>query len=655
MFDTNFGARKLHIINRRMFILGAAKVIVFTGIIARLFSLQISENKKYLTLSDKNRLREWRLPPVRGEFVDYFGNIVASNLKVYQLHVIPEEVENFKYLMLRLSEILKINSNELNKIKAKKKKQKPWETLVISENLTWEQFTRVNYFLHDLIGAKPVLSISRHYPFGDNYTHILGYVSEASENDILKSEVIKRNHVPGLKVGKTGLEKSFEEKLIGENGVQRYEVNAYGKRIRQIDHKKGKKGKKIKLTIDTEIQKLSNKLLKNVAGSISVMDIYTGEILAMHSSPSFDPNLFLFGISHDDWYLIRNNPLKPLVNKTLSGLYSPGSTLKPIVALSALENNIINKNFKVNCTGKIEMYGQTYHCWKKKGHGTVSLKEAMKQSCDTYFYEIARKLGVDRLKETAIKFGLGEKVLQDVFSNEKKGLIPNTQWKKDNLGKNWVIGETLITGIGQGYTQTTPLQLCLMTAQLANGGHKIYPKITVNENDETYEEAEKFIKKNQKINKELNSGLVESSQEIFSFIKDKRHETLYKNSENIKLIQEAMFASTNEVRGTSYSSRIKNTKYQFAGKTGTSQVKRITAAERELDLNTSEIPYNERDHALFIAFGPYKKPRYALSIVIEHGGSGSSTAAPIAKKLFKLIIDRHELREKIRIQKIQKT
>jgi len=655
MFDTNFGARKLHIINRRMFILGAAKIIVFTGIIARLFSLQISDNKKYLTLSDKNRLREWRLPPIRGEFVDYFGNVIASNLKVYQLHVIPEEVENFRYLILRLSEILKLNSNELNKIRAKKKKQKPWETLVISENLTWEQFTRINYFLYDLVGAKPVLSISRNYPFGDNYTHILGYVSEASKNDILKSEVIKRNHVPGLKVGKTGLEKSFEEQLIGVNGVQRYEVNAYGKRIRQIDHKKGKKGKKIKLTVDTEIQKLSNKLLKNVAGSISVMDIYTGEILAMHSSPSFDPNLFLFGISHDDWQLIRNNPLKPLVNKTLSGLYSPGSTLKPIVALSALENNIINKNFKVKCTGKIEMYGQTYHCWKKKGHGIVSLKEAMKQSCDTYFYEIARKLGVDRLKETAIKFGLGEKVLQDVFSNEKKGLIPNTQWKKDNLGKSWVIGETLITGIGQGYTQTTPLQLCLMTAQLANGGHKIYPKITVNENDETYEEVEKFIKKNQKINKELNSGLVESSQEIFSFIKDKRHETLYKDYENIKLIQEAMFASTNEVRGTSYSSRIKNTKYQFAGKTGTSQVKRITAVERELDLNTSEIPYNERDHALFIAFGPYKKPRYALSIVIEHGGSGSSTAAPIAKKLFKLIVDRHELREKIRIQKIQKT
>jgi len=648
MFGENFSARKLQAINRRMFILGVAKVTVFTGIFIRLFSLQINDNKKYLTLSDKNRLREWRLPPIRGEFVDYFDTVVADNSEVYQLHVTPEEVENFRYLILRLKNILALSNREFKKILKQKKKQKSWETIVISDNLTWEQFVKVNYYLYDLVGAKPIVSVSRNYPFADNYTHVLGYVSEASKEDILKNETIKNHHVPGLKVGKTGLEKAFEENLIGLNGVERYEVNAYGKRIKQIDYKAGQKGKKIKLTIDTEIQKLANSLLKGTSGSISVMDIYTGDILAMQSSPSFDPNLFLFGISQDDWQLIRNNPLKPLVNKTLSGLYSPGSTIKPIVALSALENNIVNKDFKVNCTGKIEMYGQTYHCWKKKGHGVVNLKEAMKQSCDTYFYEISRKLGVDRLKETAIKFGLGEKVLKEIFNNEKKGLVPSTEWKKNNLGKGWLIGETLITGIGQGYIQTTPLQLCLMTAQLANGGHKIYPKITVNENDETYEEAQSIIKKNYKINKEIFRGINESSEGLFSFIKEKKHETLYKNFDNIKLIQEAMFASTNEVRGTSYSSRIKNPKYQFAGKTGTSQVKRITEKDRKLNLKTFEIPYKDRDHALYIAFGPYKKPRYALSIVIEHGGSGSSTAAPIAKKLFKLIVDRHELREEVR-------
>jgi len=654
MQSNHFGGEKLLTINRRMFIIGAAKFVVFTGIIIRLFSLQITENKKYRTLSDKNRLREWRLPPVRGEFLDYFGNVVAGNLKVYQLHVVPEQVENFKSLMLRLKELLNLSDKQFNKIIKKKNSQKSWETLIVSDNLTWEQFTKINFFLHELTGAKPVLSVSRDYPLSENYTHVLGYVSMASEKDILNNEVIKNNHVPGLRVGKTGLEKSFENDLIGSNGVQRYEVNAYGKRINQIDHEEGTQGKTIKLTIDTEVQKLSNELLKDVAGSISVMDIYTGDIIAMHSSPSFDPNLFLFGISQDDWQLIRNNPLKPLVNKTLSGLYSPGSTIKPIVALSALENDVVSTKFKVNCTGKTEMYGQTYHCWKKKGHGVVDLKNAMKVSCDTYFYEIARKLGVDRLKQTALKFGLGERVLNEIYSNEKKGLVPDTQWKKNALGKGWVIGETLITGIGQGYLQTTPLQLCLMTAQLANGGYKIYPKITSSNDDVPFEVIKSQIDENYKNFTESKKGLTEASEQLLSFIKEKKHQPLFRNPENIKFIQNAMFVSTNEVRGTSYSSRIKDPKYQFAGKTGTSQVKRITERDRELDLKTIEIPYNERDHALYVAFGPYKDPRYALSVLVEHGGSGSVAAAPIAKKLFKLIIDRHEEREKIRKEKLLK-
>ena len=259
------------------------------------------------------------------------------------------------------------------------------------------------------------------------------------------------------------------------------------------------------------------------------------------------------------------------------------------------------------------MYGQTYHCWKKEGHGFLSLKNAMKQSCDSYFYEVARKLGVDRLSETAKKFGLGKEVFYGLFENEKSGLVPNTEWKKNVLGRNWLLGETIITGIGQGYIQTTPIQLCLVAAQIGNGGYKIYPKLVLNDREDK-EHNDKYMK-------------------------------LYKDDKNIKIIQEAMFSSTNEVMGTSYRSRIEDPKYQFAGKTGTSQVKRITAEERELDLKTFEIPYDQRDHALYIAFGPYKNPRYALSIIIEHGGSGGSVAAPLAKKLFKMIIDRHEIRK----------
>ena len=612
--------------------------------------MQINENKKYLTLSDKNRLREWRLPPVRGDFLDYFGKVVAGNTEVYQLHVIPEEVSNFKTLIVRLKEILGLSNNEYLKIIRKKNNQKPWETLIISENLSWEQFSKLNLYLHELDGAKPVLSISRNYPYKENYTHVLGYVSRASISDINENKAIKQNYVPGLRVGKIGLEKTFEKDLIGVNGVQRYEVNAYGKRINQLDHIDGVKGKNITLTIDTEVQKLANDLLKGKSGSISVMDIYTGELVALHSSPSFDPNLFFHGISNKDWKEIRENPLKPLINKTITGLYSPGSTIKPIVALSALENDVISPNLTIECTGKTELYGQTYHCWKEKGHGFMKLRNAIKQSCDTYFYEVARRLGVDRLNLTAKKFGLGNKVLDGIFLDEKVGLVPSTKWKKNTLGRGWVLGETLITGIGQGYIQTTPIQLCLMTAQLANGGFKIYPKITVSEKIETLDTIKNKISEKISEREKDQLGIIKASEKFFK-PKIDEYQPLFRNQENVKFVLEAMFASTNELYGTSYSSRYDDKKYQFAGKTGTAQIKKITEEQRKLDLKTSEIPYEERDHALYVAYGPYKNPRYAVSIIVEHGGSGSVTAAPIAKKLFKLIIDRHELREKNRLER----
>ena len=614
--------KKLNSINRRMFITGTLKFFIMVGIVSRLFFLQVKENKKYLTLSDKNRIREWKLAPVRGEFHDYFGNIIAGNFEAYQLHVIPEQVEDFRYVIYRVKDLLELSDKEFKKVIKKKNEIKPWETLIVSDNLSWQKFSKINNHLYDLNGVKPVISISRNYPFKENFTHLLGYVSQANENDIENVEAIKKNFVPGLKVGKVGLEKSFENKLIGTNDIERYEVNAYGRRISQLEFQKGEKGQNLRLTIDTEVQKLANELLKDQAGSICVMDIYTGDIIAMHSSPSFDPNLFVFGISQDDWQLIRNDPMKPLVNKTLQGNYSPGSTIKPIVALSALENGIINTNFTVNCKGHknpLELYGQTYHCWKKEGHGFMNLRNAMKQSCDTYFYEVARKLGVDKLSVTAKKFGLGKEVFGNLFDIEKKGLIPNTQWKKNALGQGWLLGETIITGIGQGYIQTTPIQLCLMTAQIGNGGHKIYPNLVVDDKKKVAP-IDKFT-------------------------------PLYEDPKNIKIVQDAMFASTNEVRGTSYKSRIDDLKYQFAGKTGTAQVKKITEKDRELDLKTFEIPYDERDHALYVAYGPYKNPRYALSVIVEHGGSGSATAAPMAKKLFKLIIDRHQTRQSVHDKK----
>ncbi len=654
MFDRDaLGVNKNKIITRRMFILSAAKVIIFAGIIGRLFSLQISENKKYSFLSDKNRLRAWKLPPKRGIFEDYFGNTIADNNQVFQLHVVPEEVEDFNYLMVRLKNIIKIENKEIRKIYKKKEKQLPWQTLIISENLSWEEFSKLNLFLHELPGVKPVFSVARQYPQAENFTHVLGYVAEASVQDINNYSFIKENYVPGLRVGKTGLERALEKELIGVSGLQRYEVNAHGKKINQIDRIEGTQGKNFRTTIDQEVQIYVQKLLIGKSGSINVMDIYTGDIIAMGSSPTFNPNQFVHGIDSKKWDKINKDPMKPLINKSVSSLYSPASTLKPLVALSALENHVIAPGFVHKCEGKMELYDHTFHCWQKKGHGFMKLRNAIKQSCDIYFYEVARRLGVDRLSITAKKYGLGEKVLSGYFFEEKSGVIPSTKWKLKNIGKGWVLGETLLTGIGQGYIQCTPLELCLMVAQLANGGFKIRPRI-IDDGTVVYEDIKSNIDKQLE---NFESGLKQkemiTSDVDLDLMKTEsvNLKPLFRNPENVKFVNDAMYGVINEFMGTAYASRHEKKKYQYAGKTGTSQVKRITEEQRELEIETKDLPYEDRDHAAFIAFAPYKNPRYAISVLIEHGGSGSKVAAPLAKKVIKLVIDRHELREKIRKEK----
>ena len=648
-FNSSNIVSKTKTIGRRMFLISTFKAVILLGIFGRLATLQINESSKYRSLADKNRFRETKIAPPRGIIRDYFGTEIASNQKIYQLQIEPENIPNIDQLFFKLKRIINLSDKKIYLLKKMMAKQKKWDTTTVSDNLTWSEFSRINLFLHDLQGARPVVSIARVYK-DNSSAHIVGYVSEISARDLRNKKYLKNLRIKGVAIGKTGLESKLDEQMLGSPGYLRYEVNAYGKKIKQVAIEKGLEGTNFRTTLDQEIQMFAAKQLENVSGAVCVMDIYNGDVVSMVSSPTFNPNSFVHGVGTAEWKELLDNRDKPMINKATSGLYPPGSTIKTLTALSALENDTVSPKMLVHCKGYIDLHGERFHCWKKKGHGVVNLKSAMKQSCDTYFYEIARKLGVDRLKETSVKFGLGEKVLNKTFNNEKKGLIPDTKWKKNNLGKGWVIGETLITGIGQGYTQTTPLQLCQMTAQLANGGFKIYPKIIMEANSKTAEEIRLIMNENSNNLNKKNSGLQDAT-ELLGFVNKKKHECLFKSSKNIRLVREAMFASTNEVRGTSYKSRIEDPKYQFAGKTGTSQVKRITEAARKLDLNTSEIPYNDRDHALYIAFGPYKKPRYALSIVIEHGGSGSSAAAPIAKKLFKLIIDRHELREKARIKK----
>ena len=611
-------------ITRRMFILSSLKIAIFVAIITRLFYLQISENIKWRTLSDKNRLREWKTVPQRGIIEDYFGTKIAKNTQVFQLHMIPEDVPNLEELFFKLSKIIDFDKRAKTNLIKRLKKRKPWETIIISDNLSWSEFSRLNLFLHEMQGIKPVVAVARKYLEDGSSSHIIGYVSEMSVKDLENSALLREINVPGLKTGKNGLEKSLNEEMIGQPGLQRFEVNAHGKRIKELKLIQGTTGKNYRTTLDIEVQKSASELLKDKSGSICVMDIYTGDLVAMVSSPTFDANKFVHGIASKDWQDLINNEKKPLINKSIAGLYPPASTIKPLVALSALENDVISPNTTTECRGEIELYGHKYHCWKEKGHGFMRLREAIKQSCDIYFYEVARRLGVDRLAVTANKFGLGNKVL-DILSEELTGLVPSTKWKLKNIGKGWVLGETLLAGIGQGYFQVTPIQLCLMAAQLANGGHKIEPKIIYNE-------------------QALQPTIDASS---------KRFKQLYRNQENVKFVLDAQFGATNEPMGTSYGSRHVKSEYIFAGKTGTAQTRSITEEERELKLKQKDLPYKKRDHALFIAFAPYKNPRYAFSIVIEHGGSGSSNAAPIAKKIIKKVLDRDQLRKKYQTDLIQ--
>ena len=627
---------KTKTIGRRMFLISSIKAVVLIGIFGRLGSLQINESVKYRSLADKNRFRETKTAPPRGIIEDFFGNEIASNSKIYQIHIVPDNTPDIDRLFVRLKNIINLSNEKVLLLKKKIARKKSWDTTVISDNLTWSEFSRVNLFLHELQGAQPVVSVARFYK-DNSSAHAVGYVSEISPRDIRTKKYLKNLKIEGVAIGKTGLESSLDKEMLGSPGYLRYEVNAYGKKVKQVATDPGLKGKKFRTTLDQSIQEISTEALENVSGAICVMDIYNGDIISMVSSPNFNPNSFVHGVNKDEWRGLMENRDKPMLNKAVSGLYPPGSTIKTLTALSALENDVINTKLLIKCKGYTDLHGERFHCWKKKGHGVLSMRSALKKSCDVYFYEVARRLGIDKLAITAKKFGLGQKVLKN-YKEEKAGTVPNTKWKLNQIGKNWYIGETLHSGIGQGYFLSTPMQLCLMTAQLANGGFKIKPRILVDDYS-TPSNLQKYLDY-RKANSEDTSNS--------SFKKTKRNnfnvQSLFRNQENINFVKEAMFAASNEVGGTSYGSRHKNKKFMFAGKTGSSQIKRFTAEQREAETKQAEIAYLERDHAWFIAFAPVKDPQYAISVLVEHGGSGSSAAAPIAKKVIKKVIERHAIR-----------
>ena len=585
-------------LNRRSFFLLLTKLSFFSVISYRLFDIQITNSSKYKTLSKNNQINVEILYPVRGIIKDRNGNIIASNLKVFDLYIIPEQTKNLNKALNDLSNFIDLDFKTKRKIINLSKTVKKFEKIKVLENLDWKTLEILETNKNYLEGISLVEDFQRIYPQNESFSHLLGYVNKPSKKDLNLPYI---SNMPLLNIGKQGLEKTFNELLVGQPGNREVEVNSSGRIIREISKNLSTKGKELNLSIDSKIQKyLTSRIAEHKAGSIVLLDIETGEILSMVSTPNFNSNLIIQKPNVDYWNSLLNNSLSPLTNRSIQGLYAPGSTFKMIVAIAALKDGLIDKNDKVFCEGKIEFGDRFFHCWKTKGHGNMDIVSAIQESCDVFFYNLSIKVGIDRIAEVAKDFGLGQTYNVKLL-NQKEGIIPNKKWKKNTYKKSWYGGETLNAAIGQGYVLTSPLQLAIMTARIASGGKKINPSIL-------------------KISKKTSFN------------------NMNKYAESLKIINEAMFKVVNESKGTAINSKASN--FNFSGKTGTSQVKKITMEERESDnFRKKEIEWKNRDHALFVGYMPSEKPRYSLSVVIEHGGSGASTAAPIARDVFKFIKD----------------
>lgn len=577
-----------------MFLLGAGKLALLSGLLGRMYYLQVSENAKYQALSDKNRISLRVIPPQRGILLDRYGIPIASNTPAYRLELVAEQSGDVPDVLKHLQELTPLTESQAAKVEAKLTQQRPFLPTTIIEDLSWEEIAKVELNLPDLSGVSVQTEQRRDYPYGGIASHITGYVAAPSEEETTANPFLA---TPGLRNGKSGLEKQYEEPLQGTPGIIQQEVNAGGRVVRELDRKNGLAGVDITTTLDITLQTFAHqRLVSQLSGAAVVLDVETGGILAMASAPGYDPTAFYRGISADYWRDLTSDILQPLTNKAISGQYAPGSTFKPMSALAILKAGI-DPSAEVICSGAYALGSATFHCWKKGGHGRVSLVSAIQHSCDVYFYEMARRIGIDAIADMAKIFGLGEATGVDLPS-ERSGLIPSIGWKRAKMGSSWHQGETLVSAIGQGYVLATPLQLALMAAQLANGGRRIRPHFVPPPGDLLITE---------------DIGV------------DPRW---------LAIVTEGMNLVTNDRQGTAYAARIDVPGMEMAGKSGTSQVRRISLAERRAGvIKNEDLPWPRRDHALFIAFAPVAAPKYALAVVVEHGGGGSAIAAPIARDI----------------------
>lgn len=592
---------RAHMFTRRAFAIGGAQGAVLAVLAGRLAWLQVAQGEKYTGMAEENRVDMKLLAPSRGEIVDRYGNPLAANKQDFEAVIVPERTDNLKKVLKRLAGIVDLSDKDIAQILEQAEKKERFVPVKVADNLEWEDVARIEVHLPRLPGVSIQAGEMRHYPRDKAFAHLVGYVGAVNEQELGDSRVLS---LPGAKIGKTGIETTYEKKLRGKAGRAQVEVNVLGREIRELNRVKPQPGKNITLSVDAELQETVHRRLSRTRSAAAViMDVHTGAVYALASYPSFAPGQFTSGIEPPKWEALLSDPANPLTNKAVSGLYPPGSTFKMATALAGLESGVIDRHTEFHCPGHFEYGNDRFHCWKSAGHGTMRLDDAMIQSCDTYFYKASVKIGIAKIAETARKLGLGSDY--DVPLKEmRSGLVPDKQWKRGRFGTKWQPGETIVAAIGQGYTQATPLQLAVMTSRLVNGGRRVEPWIT-------------------------------------GYIGDRRvHDTQWPrldcSRQHLRIIEDAMMRAVNAPSGTAYNARIKKEGMYMGGKTGTSQIRRITEAEREAGIiDQSELPWKLRHHALFVGYAPAAEPRYAAAVVVEHGGSGSSAAAPVARDILK--------------------
>ena len=595
---------------RRTALLAGGKLLLLSALTARMYYLQVLQADRYRTLADENRINLRTLLPPRGKIVDRFGMPLANNQDNYRVLLLSEQSPTIESTLDALGTIIEISDNDRKRIIREARRKRSWVPVTVRENLSWQEVARIEVNAPDLPGVLIDIKKSRNYPHGNVTAHVLGYVAAVNKKEANGDRLLL---LPGFRIGKDGIEKTYDVALRGKGGSSQVEVNAFGRVIRELSRQEGLPGTELRLSLDLEVQKKAAESLPPESSAAVVFDIHTGAVLAIASTPSFDPNAFNRGMDRKEWQELSNNPMAPLINKATAGQYAPGSTFKLVVALAALESGIISPDTRFFCNGSLQLGNATFHCWKHDGHKHVSMRNGIKWSCDVYFYEIAKQIGIDRIGAMSQKLGLGQTLIPDL-QGEQSGLIPTREWKQAVIGSSWQGGETLHMGIGQGYVLATPLQLAVMTARIANGGYAVMPRLIMKDISPDDRRTPKATKS----------------------------PSLNLNPANLAVIQDAMNAVVNERGGTANSARINIAGMEMAGKTGTSQVRRIKKVERLAGvIRNRDLPWERRDHGLFVAYAPAAKPQYAISVVVEHGGSGSTTAAPVAREIMKLLQERH--------------